>query len=53
LVRGFYLAGRISTFYLQNKWVYQRGLIPQDTGIDLAVKRDGKLYNAIIGERSS
>jgi len=46
LVRGFYLAGRISTFYLQNKWV------SRDTGVDFAVKRNGKLYNAIIGECS-
>jgi hypothetical protein len=44
LVRGFYLAG--------NKWACQGGLILRDTGVDLAVKRNGKLYNAIIGECS-
>jgi hypothetical protein len=52
LVRGFYLAGGCQLF-IYNKWAYQGGLILRDTGVDLAVKRDGKLYNAIIGERSS
>ena len=51
LVKGFYLAGGFQLF-IYNKWVCQRGLIPLDTGVDLAVRGNGKLYNAIIGECS-
>jgi hypothetical protein len=52
----------MSTFYIQEigftvhfwrEWAFQRGFILRDTDVDLAVKRDGKLYNAIIGERLS